>query len=52
MVSAGNSECANNWQEGKVTAVQMSEGTEAASWQARQEAVDKEQQGLVQEARH
>jgi formate dehydrogenase major subunit len=52
VITTDNSDWATNCPEYKVTAVQLSKVTEPSNWQARQKSFDKQQQGLLEEARH
>jgi formate dehydrogenase major subunit len=52
VITTDNSDWATNCPEYKVTAVQLSKVTAPSNWQARQKSFDKQQQGLLKEARH
>ena len=52
VITTDNSDWATNCPEYKVTAVQISKVTEPSSWQARQRDFDRQQQILLDKARH
>ena len=52
VITTDNSDWATNCPEYKVTAVQLSKVTQPSNWQARQKSFDKQQQGLLKDARH